>query len=364
MRQLGVSVYIGNADMKKNKEYLEKASRYGFTRIFTCLISIGNDKEGALKELRELSEYVKGLGMNMIADVTPKMFSELGASYQDLKPFKDMGLHGIRLDLGLTGIEESFMSYNEHGLKIELNMSNGTKYLDNILSYSTNKDNLIGCHNFYPHRYTGISREHFIKCSKQYRQYGLRTAAFVSSKEAGFGPWPIKEGLCTLEEHRNLPIDVQAKDLFNTDLIDDVIIANCFASEDELRLLGEMNRYLLTFKAELADGIPETEKKIVLDEPHFCRGDMSEYMIRSTQSRVKYAGTKFDVFNSKPIKRGDILIESSLYERYAGELQVALRDMENSGKTNVVGRVRQEELSLLDNIQPWQKFRFVESKQQ
>ena len=28
---------------------------------------------------------------------------------------------------------------------------------------------------------------------------------------ANIGPWDINDGLCTLEEHRNLPIEVQAK---------------------------------------------------------------------------------------------------------------------------------------------------------
>ena len=33
-------------------------------------------------------------------------------------------------------------------------MSNGTKYVDNIMSHRPNRENLIGCHNFYPHRYS------------------------------------------------------------------------------------------------------------------------------------------------------------------------------------------------------------------
>ncbi|MGL5918175.1 MAG: phospho-sugar glycosidase domain-containing protein [Cetobacterium sp.] len=50
------------------------------------------------------------------------------------------------------------------------------------------------------------------------------------------------------------------------------------------------------------------------------------------------------------------MVESSLYGHYAGELQIAKKDMENTGKTNVVGRVREEELYLLDSIEPWEKF--------
>lgn len=33
--------------------------------------------------------------------------------------------------------------------------------------------------------------------------------------------------------------------------------------------------------------------------------------------------------------------------------------MKNSGKSNVVGRIAEEELFLIDTIAPWQKFKLV-----
>ncbi len=60
--------------------------------------------------------------------------------------------------------------------------------------------------------------------------------------------WDINDGLCTLEQHRNLPIEVQAKHLWATGLIDDVIIGNAYASEEELEKLGNLNRYMLQLK--------------------------------------------------------------------------------------------------------------------
>lgn len=357
MRGLGISLYPENASIGEFKAYIDLAIKYGFTRAFTCLISISKDSRGCFDKFKKVVEYASLRGMKVIADVEPSIFGELGSSYNRLGFFKEMGLYGIRLDLGFSGSEESIMTFNSSDLKIEINMSNGTKYLENILSYLPNKENLLGCHNFYPHRYTGLAREHFIKCSKDFKKHGIRTVAFVSSKKADFGPWPVNEGLCTLEEHRNLPIDVQAKDLFNTNLIDDVIIANCFASEDELKALGNLDRNMITLNVELSENIPQLQKKIVLEELHFNRGDVSEYMIRSTQSRVKYIDYEFQLFNPKPIKKGDILIESSLYKRYAGELQIALKDMDNSGKTNVVGKIVDQEIFLIDYIKPWQKFK-------
>lgn len=361
MKRLGISVYTGQANLEENIRYIKLASSYGFKRIFTCLISLDSeDIETIVKEFKELVRVANSCGMEVVADVDPKIFKRFGASYRDLSFFNDLGLHGIRLDTGFSGLEESIMTFNEYGLKIELNCSNGTKYLDNILSFKPNIDNILGCHNFYPRLYTGLSYKHFMECSTQFKELGIRTAAFINSYDASFGPWPVSEGLCTLEEHRHLPIEVQAKHIFATNLIDDVIIANAFASERELEALSNLNKNKVEFSVELVDGISETEKKIILKEPHFNRGDISEYVIRSTQSRVKYSGYDFKVFNAPDIKRGDVLIDSSLYERYAGELQVALKDMKNTGKTNVVGKIADEEIFLLDYIGPWSKFGFIE----
>jgi hypothetical protein len=362
MRQLGISLYSNHTSVAENIAYIELAAKYGFKRIFTCLLSVDKDIEQAISEFKIITACANQYGMEVVADVEPAIFTKFGVSYQNLSFFKELGLDGIRLDLGFSGIEEAFMTLNPYGLKIELNASNGTKYVDNIVSYHPNVENILGCHNFYPHVYTGLGYDHFIKCSKQFKDLGIRTAAFVNSKSAMFGPWPVTEGLCTLEMHRNLPIDVQTKHLFATGVIDDVIIANAFASEEELKCLSEIDKYMLEFTIVFTDNTPELEKKIVLEEFHFNRGDVSEYVARSTQSRLKYKGHNFPPFNTPDMKKGDVLIESSLYSRYAGELQIALKPMVNNGKTNVVGKIVSEEVFLLDYLEPWMKFKFVEHK--
>lgn len=361
MRELGISIYPGHSDVQKDKEYIELASKYGFTRIFTCLLSVDGDKEKIIQNFKETIAYANSLGFKVIADVSPKIFKELNISYSDLSFFKNLDVYGIRLDVGYTGNEESLMTFNEHDLKIEINMSNDTKYVDTIMDYKPNRDNLLGCHNFYPHEHTGLTREHFKKCNKNFMKYGLITSAFINSQSATFGPWPVDEGLCTLEKHRYLPIDVAAKDLFKEG-IDTVIISNCYASEDELKKLGNLKKTMLDLSVILVDSIPEVEKNIVLNFLHFNRGDVNENLIRSTQSRVKYKGYYFEIFNPIDIKRGDVIIESSLYGHYAGELQIAKTDMKNTGKTNVVGRIKEDEIYLLDDIKPWEKFILKEVK--
>ena len=358
MRRLGISVYPNHSSVSEIRDYIDLAAGYNFKRVFTCLLSVEGDKETIAQEFTDVITYAKEKGMEVIADVSPKVFGELGISYNDLTFFKEIGADGIRLDMGFTGNEESIMTFNPQDLKIELNISSGTKYLDNIMSYQANAANLMGCHNFYPHRYTGLSYDHFIETSKQYKAHGLVTAAFVNSPSAHIGPWPVDEGLCTLEMHREWPIEVQAKHLWATEVIDDVIIANAFASEAELKALSELNPYQLTLTCELEADVPELEAKIVTEEFHFNRGDVSDYVIRSTQSRVKYKGHEIVPFHTPDMKKGDIIIETSLYAHYAGELQVALQPMKNSGKSNIVGHVVEEEQFLLDYLKPWQKFQF------
>ncbi|WP_430510566.1 DUF871 domain-containing protein [Gottfriedia solisilvae] len=365
MKKLGVSIYPEHSTVEKDKAYIKLAHKYGFKRIFTCLLSVDGDQDQIMKEFKEIIDYANSLEMEVMVDIAPRVFGKLGISYNDLSFFAELGAYGIRLDLGFTGNEESIMTYNPYGLKIEINMSNATKYLENILAYKPNQSNLIGSHNFYPHRYAGLSYQHFVKCSEEFKKHGIRTAAFINSQAATYGPWPVSEGLCSLEMHRNLSVVTQAKHLFYSNLIDDVIIANAYASEEEFKQLADLNndgKDLFTMSINLYDTITPLEKKIVLDEFHFYRGDVSDYLIRSTQSRVKYKSEEFKPTYTPNICRGDILIENELYGQYKGELQIALQDMENSGKTNVVGRIAEEEIFLLDFLHPWSKFQFKEIK--
>ena len=360
MGKLGISIYPEKTTEELIFNYIDMASKYGFSRIFSCLLSVNDTRENIKNKFKNINDYAKERDFEIIVDVSPRVFNELGISYKDLSFFKEIGADGLRLDMGFTGSEESLMTYNDEDLKIEINMSNNTNYIDTIIDYMPNKDNLIACHNFYPHRYSGLNFNHFMKCTERFNKFGLRTAAFITSQnESTFGPWPVTDGLPTLEIHRNLPIEVQAKHLISLGNIKDIIISNCYPSEDEMKRLGSMRKDMVTFGLHLADGVPEIEKNILFEEKHFNRGDFSDNLIRSTQSRVKYKGHNFKLFNAPEIiKRGDVIIESSEYGHYAGELQIALSDMRNSGKSNVVGHIREEEIFILDYIRPWQKFNF------
>ncbi len=361
MKKLGISIYPEKTTKERLFEYLDKASECGFSRIFSCLLSVTEEKEKIKETFREINLYAKSKGFEIILDVNPKVFDDLGISYNDLSFFKEVEADGIRLDIGFTGLQESIMTFNRENLKIEINMSNDTHYLETILDYRPNKINLIGCHNFYPHGYTGLGIDFFNKCTDRFIKNGIRTAAFISSQAKDtYGPWPVSQGLVTLEMHRNLPLIVQFKHMIALETIDDILISNCYPTNEELEKFKKIRKDMVSFEIETVENLPEIEEKIIFNEFHFNRGDASENVIRSTQSRVKYKGHNFALFNNPEIiRRGDVVIESSEYGHYAGELMIALTDMKNTGKSNVVGKICEEEIFILDYIKPWQKFSFV-----
>lgn len=363
MGKLGISLYPERSTFAEDKAYLDLAHKYGFKRVFTSLLQIKKEKDQVLAEFKQVVDYANSLEMEVMVDINPSLFEQLGISYDDVSFFHELGADGIRLDLGFTGAEEARMTRNPYHLKIEINMSGGTNYVDNIMSYSPNTDNLLGSHNFYPHRYTGLGYQHFVYCSEKFRGYNLNTMAFVNSQAATFGPWPIQDGLCTLEDHRTLAIETQVKHLLLTGLIDDITVANAYASEAELQAMAESFHALYPIlHVDVAKDITENERRCLFNHLHSYRGDASEYLLRSTMTRVYYKDETFPAHNTQDMLRGDVLIDNEAYGQYKGETQIALQAMSNDGRTNVVGRIAAEELFLLQFLKPWSSFGLVENK--
>ncbi|UGQ17624.1 DUF871 domain-containing protein [Borrelia sp. RT1S] len=366
MKEIGVSIYPNVSSKNRIIEYLEKSASLGFTRVFTSLLYTDGAEFSTFKEVLDTANK---LGMKPIIDVAPCIFKKLNIDFTDLRNclkldyFKQLGAWAIRLDCPFTGIEESLMTFNDSNLKIELNISSINGHIDTIMSFRPNKDNLLGCHNFYPHKYTGLSRDFFKATTKAFKRNSIPTSAFVSSVKAEECARGIeKDGAPTLEEHRDKDIELQTKDLFKEGM-DAVIISNCFPDDLELEKMTRVNRCLLELKASLNPRISPIEREVILDILHFNRGDITSYRLRSTMPRVYYKDANFTLHSPDEIKRGDILIDSSQYLGYGGELQVALKDTSNNGLVNVVGRIHEEELYLLDEIKAWEKFKIIEMKE-
>lgn len=360
---LGISIYPYKEVQSETFAYIKAAAKYGFGRVFTNLLMIepGTEEE-VLTGMKKAIQYARKFDMEVILDLNPAVFDQLGISYSDLSFFEEMGATGIRLDSSFDGLAESLMTFDKSGLDLEVNISNYTHYVENVLSYQSNKKKIIGCHNFYPQRYTGLDYNYFIQCSEKYKKLGLRTAAFVNSQVANHGPHIYTDGLCTLENHRDLLIEIQAKHLIATGLIDDIIIANAYASEDELRKLSILNQEQIELTVEFNDGNTELEKEIILKNQHFNRGDINSYSIRSTFVKLEYGHEDIPPNNCyDEINFGDITIGNNDFGQYKAEVNIVKQTMSNKKhEKNVVARITSNNQFLVDYIKPWTKFVFKE----
>lgn len=356
----GISVYPEHATLDQNAAYVRRAGEHGFKRVFSCLLSVEKDRDSIVEEFRALNDCIHEAGMEVILDVAPNVFERLDITYDDLSFFAEVHADGIRLDEPFRGSDIAKMTRNPQGLKIELNASTADGVLASTLANGANRANLLACHNFYPQRYSGLDWAFFERESLAVRKENVRLAAFVSCGDVdAFGPWPLREGLPTLECHRGLPIDLQARHLLYSGLVDDIIISNCFPTDEELDALSALNADKVMFRAPLEGDPCAVEQEIFYDFPHQVRGDLSPYLMRSTWSRVQYKDASIPQRNARDLHRGDIVIVNETDARYKGELQIVLRDIPNDGKRNVVASIPESEKVLMGYLDSWSSFGFL-----
>jgi len=110
----------------------------------------------------------------------------------------------------------------------------------------------------------------------------------------------------------------------------------------------------------LENDLSQTEKDIISFDNHFRRGDINEYTIRSTKTRIVYK-EKSILPNKRKEKNqipGEIYITNDDYLNYKGELHIILKEMSYDKRKNLVGNIKKEEMILLKLIGPEKKFKF------
>lgn len=352
MKSLGISVYPEHTTNEACYEYMRKAGKLGFKRVFTCFLSVKESKEELVKNFGEFCRVAHEAGLTVSADTNPEVFRHIGATPYDLSVFHEIGLDIIRLDGHFGSAEDAAITRNPYGIRIEYNASGAIAY-DNLIEGGADQENMCFCSNFFPQRHTGMGLERYMELTSRYKSAGFRVASFVSSNaENTFGPWPVYDGLCTLEMHRDLPIDLQVRHLLALNQCQDILIGNCFASDEELKTLASLDLTKITLRVNPVEDLTETESEILYWDKHNNRGDGNENILRSSMSRVVFAGKSIPARSETGFtaKRGDVLIVNDNLEHYRGELWVVRHDIEVSNEYNVVGHLADHEEILLDWI--------------
>ena len=75
MKKLGISVYPGHTHMNEIINYIHLAGKYGFKRIFTCLISVADKNvDDVINEFKTMLTAAKEENMEVIADIDSDVF--------------------------------------------------------------------------------------------------------------------------------------------------------------------------------------------------------------------------------------------------------------------------------------------------
>lgn len=374
---LGISVYPDISPLEDIKKYIELSSKYGFKKIFSSMFSVEGSKEEVLDYFEELIAFSHKHGMVVDLDVNPDLFKRLDASIDDLSVFSEIGVDILRMDQSFGKDKDFELMNNKYGIDIEFNSN--IKVVDGLVKAGANPEDILVCYNFYPQRYTGFGWDVFREMSAELKSYGdVNIGAFVSSNnENTHGVWDSKDGLPTVERLRYLPIDTQARILLATSLINDIIIGNAYASEDELKSLKEVydnhsfdicneglkesiesgtftvkSSQIIQLKPELYEKVSDVEKDILYNfAPHISIERNNEFIWRSRMSRIKDERViEPRTSDKKYFDRGDILIVNDNYKHYAGEVEIALGKVENDGERNLVARIKEDELMMLGLI--------------
>ena len=175
---------------------------------------------------------------------------------------------------------------------------------------------------------------------------------FIPGDEVKRGP--VFEGLPTIENHRNqLPL-LNYIECVEKLSIDEVIVGDVRISEKELEKIDfYKNHHILLL--EVSYLIDLDFANIVLSN----RKDVAMNVIRCVESRTVLKKGNIVPFNTIAREVGVITIDNELYGRYQGELQIVKKPLLADERVNVIGKVSENSIKLLDFIKEGTKFKFV-----
>ena len=348
--ETGFSVYLSTGK-EKNEKIIEKAVKAGVKYVFTSL-NISEEKVDKQSELEKIIRLCTEQNLNLIVDIN--------STTKDIANLNSENVY-LRIDDGFT--VDEILNLSEKN-KIVLNASTVTEEeLEYMKLRNAKFFNMLSLHNFYPKRFTGISKKYLLEQNLKYKKYGIGTMAFVKGDELR---GPIYEGLPTVEEHRNMRFLTSCLDLLSLST-DVILVGDINLSDENWNELGYLSKGAVPLR---------NEHDILTDKVFQDRRDSSEYVLRAAAGgnigetrknfceyiKKELTGYSIDIekiSSDIPIKKGDILISNSKYLRYEGELEIALKNLGTDEKRCIVSKIIEKDMELLDYISIVKQFEFV-----
>ncbi|MCE7791690.1 MupG family TIM beta-alpha barrel fold protein [Salipaludibacillus sp. CUR1] len=349
----GISVFLNQQTEQEQADYLRSMKQAGFQSVFTSLHIPEDNPALYIDAVKILGAEAKKLEMDLIADVSPASLQHLNTDLDHLQDLKSLGLTGLRVDYGFSPAEAAAVSRQ---MTLAVNASTVTReLLSDLFDAGLAAENTEVWHNYYPRPETGLDKQEFTEKNRWLKSIGLMTAAFVPGNQRLRGP--LKAGLPTLEKHRNTAPFTAAKELTSDCSVDRVIIGDPSVSEETRHIFSKASsEVVIPLRAKLEDLSPNEKEIVAL--VHNQRLDPARDVIRSETSRpyARKGSVVIEPALQKERLRGSITIDNAAYGRYQGELQITKTDLPEDARVNTAGFLIEEDLPLIDVIQPGDKF--------
>ena len=147
--RLGISLYPEFASQEDNFAYLRRAAEHGFDVLFLALLGAKGTYEEVVERYLPYTRLAHELGFEIFCDVNPMVLKRLGVGISmfqggiDLTFFKELGIDAMRLDLGMSDLEEAALAKNADGIKICINGAAVTDHVGALLSCGAPREALV-----------------------------------------------------------------------------------------------------------------------------------------------------------------------------------------------------------------------------
>lgn len=339
----GISIYLSSGP-EKNEEVIHKAQSAGVTYGFTSLHIPEEEYSDYKEKVIHLLRLCRDAGISLMMDVDNETPERLGVKrMEDLITY---GVGSIRLDYGFNDQEIVELSKN---FQIVWNAS--TVSLSDVQKWEklgADLSRFTACHNYYPKPYTGLSITSVKEINQRLKSFGFLTESFVPGDGVFRGP--LYEGLPTVEDHRYKKEKLMENmlELYQADS-DVVLVGDVDLREDSWKALKAVSDGIIPLRAEFYEGFEDIASEIRGRTNH-DRPDSSSYLIRSVESRSWFKNRGVAAQNTIDCQEGSICLSNDGYLRYSGELEICRCKRPSDERVNVIGRVQDEDLGLIQYI--------------
>ena len=288
------------------------------------------------------------MGYRIIADVSVKTVARFGCT--DLTELAEkLRLWALRIDYGFSRSEIEAMAEK---MPIVLNASTTTA--EDAAAIAEHGKPVMAMHNFYPRPETGLDEDYLRETTERLQKAGLKVLAFIPGDAQKRGP--VFEGLPTLEAHRNVLPSAAFADLVLNYGIDEIFVGDPGISRTEVdRITRFCAEGILSIPCQIQENWHH-----LYDRVFTCREDSPKWLVRFRESRsYSCQGQTVEAENCVERTVGALTVDNLHYGRYSGEIMLIRSDLPADHRVNVIGRVPENALLLLDHIRRGSKFTLV-----